>query len=294
MMVSMAGFTVNDALVKLASTEMNMGQVMLVRGFFASVLIAALAWHQGALRSPRRLLHPMVILRSASELGATVFFLIALAHLPIGNISAILQALPLVVTMGAALFLAEPVGWRRWLSIGAGFIGVLIIVRPGFEGFSIYSVSVLVSVLCGTIRDFATRAVPPEIPTPLVSVMTAAMVTVAGAVLMQPLGGWTPMNGWELGAMIAAAGLLIVGYQFIILAMRTGDISFIAPFRYTALLWALLLGYLIFGDVPDVPMIVGSAVIVASGIYMLYREQVVGKRLPIANSTSPGMAPEGL
>ena len=294
MMVSMAGFTVNDALVKLASTEMNMGQVMLVRGFFASVLIAALAWHQGALRSPRRLLHPMVILRSASELGATVFFLIALAHLPIGNISAILQALPLVVTMGAALFLAEPVGWRRWLSIGVGFIGVLIIIRPGFEGFSIYSVSVLVSVLCGTIRDFSTRAVPPEVPTLLVSVMTAVIVTLAGAALVHPLGGWTPMATWETGALAIAAGLLLVGYQFIIMAMRTGDISFIAPFRYTALLWALLLGYLIFGDVPDVPMIVGSAVIVASGIYMLYREQVVGKRLPIANSTSPGMAPEGL
>jgi drug/metabolite transporter (DMT)-like permease len=294
MMVSMVGFTINDTLVKLASTEMNIGQVMLVRGFFASILIAALAWRQGALQSPRRLLHPLVILRSACELGATVFFLIALAHLPLGNISAILQALPLVVTMGAALFLAEPVGWRRWLSIGAGFIGVLIIIRPGFEGFSIYSVAALGSVLCGTVRDFATRAVPPEIPTPLVSVMTAVMVTIAGAVLTQPLGGWTAMNGWELGAMIAAAGLLIVGYQFIILSMRTGDISFIAPFRYTALLWALLLGYLVFGDVPDAAMIVGSAIIVASGVYMLYREQVVGKRLPVARSTSPGMTPEGL
>jgi drug/metabolite transporter (DMT)-like permease len=294
MMVSMAGFTVNDALVKLASTEMNMGQVMLVRGFFASVLIAALAWHKGVLHKPRLLLNPMVILRSASELGATIFFLIALAHLPIGNISAILQALPLVVTMGAALFLAEPVGWRRWLSIGIGFIGVLIIIRPGFEGFSIYSVSVLVSVLCGTIRDFSTRAVPKEVPTLLVSVMTAVIVTLAGAALVHPLGGWTPMAAWETGALAVAAGLLLVGYQFIIMAMRTGDISFIAPFRYTALLWALLLGYLIFNDVPDLPMIVGSAVIVASGLYMLYRERVVAKRLPIANSTSPGMAPEGL
>ncbi|MFI0846279.1 DMT family transporter [Mesorhizobium sp. IMUNJ 23232] len=294
MMVSMAGFTVNDALVKLSSTEMNMGQVMLVRGFFASVLIAALAWHKGVLHKPRLLLHPMVILRSACELGATIFFLIALAHLPIGNVSAILQALPLVVTMGAALFLAEPVGWRRWLSIGVGFVGVLIIIRPGFEGFSIYSVAVLVSVLCGAIRDFSTRAVPKEVPTLLVSVMTAVIVTLAGAVLVHPLGGWTPMAMWETGALAVAAGLLLVGYQFIIMAMRTGDISFIAPFRYTALLWAILLGYLVFGDVPDLPMILGSAIIVASGLYMLYREQVVAKRLPIANSTSPGMAPEGL
>jgi drug/metabolite transporter (DMT)-like permease len=235
MMVSMAGFTVNDVLVKLASTEMNMGQVMLVRGFFATLLIAALAWHQGALRSPRLSLHPMVILRSTGELGATMFFLIALAHLPIGNISAILQALPLVVTIGASMSLGEPVGWWRWLSICAGFAGVLIVIRPSFDGFSIYSMAVLGSVFCGTIRDFATRAVPQHVPTPLVSVMTAVMVTIAGAGIVQPLGDWTPMDGWELGAMVAAGGLLIVGYQFIILAMRKGDISFIAPFRYTAL-----------------------------------------------------------
>ncbi|MDQ6437884.1 DMT family transporter [Mesorhizobium sp. LHD-90] len=294
MMVSMAGFTVNDALVKLAATEMNMGQVMLVRGFFATLLITALAWHMGAFRSVRLLLHPMVVLRSACELGATVFFLTALVHLPIGDISAVLQALPLMVTMGAALFFGEPVGWRRWLSIGAGFAGVLIVIRPGFSGFSVYSLAVLGSVFCATVRDLSTRAVPPEVPTPLVSVMTAVLVTVAGAILVKPLGGWTPMDGWELGTLAVAAGLLIVGYQFIILAMRRGDISFIAPFRYTSLLWAILLGYLIFADVPDLPMIAGSAIIVASGLYMLYRERVVAKRLPIANSTSPGMAPEGL
>ncbi|MEQ1953419.1 DMT family transporter [Mesorhizobium sp. CN2-181] len=294
MMVSMAGFTVNDALVKLASTEVNMGQVMLVRGFFATLLIAALAWHQGALRKLRLLLHPMVLLRSFCELSSTIFFLLALVHLPIGNVSAILQALPLAVTMGAALFFAEPVGWRRWLSIGVGFVGVLIIVRPGVEGFSIYSLAVLACVFCAAVRDLSTRAVPKEVPTPLISAMTSLMVTAAGAALVFLSGGWRPISSPEVGLLAVAAGLLIVGYQFIIVAMRTGDISFIAPFRYTALLWAIFLGFLLFGDVPDLPMILGSAIIVASGLYMLYREQVVAKRLPIASSTSPGMAPEGL
>lgn len=294
MVVSMAGFTVNDALVKYASSDMNMGQVMFVRGVFATLLIAVLAWRGGALRSPRLLLHPMVLLRSGCELGATIFFLIALAHLPIGDVSAILQALPLVVTLAAALFLSEPVGWRRWSSIAVGFLGVLIIIRPGFAGFSIYSVCVLVSVLCGAVRDFATRAVPPEVPTLLVSMMTAAMVMAVGAALVPAFGGWTPMANWEVGMLAVAAGLLLVGYQFIILAMRTGDISFIAPFRYTALLWAIVLGFFIFGDVPDLPMTIGSSIIVASGLYMLYRERVVGASLPVARSTSPIMTPDGL
>jgi drug/metabolite transporter (DMT)-like permease len=294
MMASMAGFTVNDAFVKYASSGMNMGQVMLVRGLFATLLISLLACQQGVLRSPRLIFHPMVVLRSTFELAATIFFLAALANLPIGNISAILQALPLVVTMGAALFFSEPVGWRRWMSITVGFLGVLIVIRPGFAGFSVYSVWVLASVLCAAARDFTTRAVPPEVPTLLVSMMTASVVTIVGAALVPALGGWTPMANWEVGMMAAAAGLLLVGYQFIILAMRTGDISFIAPFRYTALLWAIALGFILFGDTPDVPMIVGSSIIVASGLYMLYRERVVGRSPPAAHATTPALAPDGL
>ncbi len=127
----MAAFTMNDAITKVASASMNMGQVMLVRGLFAMLLVGLLAWHQGALRAPRAVLQPMLILRVLAEVGATVCFLLALAHLPIANVSAVLQALPLAVTMGAALAFSEPVGWRRWLAISIGFLGVVVVVRPG-------------------------------------------------------------------------------------------------------------------------------------------------------------------
>ncbi len=294
MAVSMAGFTINDTLVKFASASLNMGQIMLVRGAFAALFIGLIAWHQGALRAPRYVLHPMVLLRCCGELGGTIFFLLALAHLPIANVSAILQALPLAVTMGAALFLSEPVGWRRWLSIGCGFIGVMIIVRPGFDGFSIYSVSVLTCVFFCALRDLATRMIPKEVPSMLVSVVTAVIVTLAGAILVWPLGGWTPMSATQTGTLAAAASMLIIGYHFIITAMRTGEISFIAPFRYTALLWAIVLGFAVFGDVPDPPMIAGSIIIVASGLYMLYRERVTGRAKVIAESTETAMAPDGL
>lgn len=294
MTVSLAGFTVNDAITKYMAETMNMGQVMFVRGVFATLFIAALAWHQGALANLRLALHPMVLVRVVGEVVATVTFLIALAQLPIAIVSAVLQALPLAVTMGAALIYGETVGWRRWMSIIVGFAGVAIIVRPGFEGFSVYSLVALVCVAFCTGRDLATRRIPERIPTLLISTATVLAVSVCGAFLVQPMGGWTHPNTFDLFLLACAAGLLLVGYQFITISLRTGDISFVAPFRYTGLLFSILLGFLIFGDIPDFPMIAGSAVIVVSGLYMLYRERVVGRSKAASESVGPSMAPDGL
>lgn len=294
MTVSMAGFTVNDGITKHMSEVMNMGQVMFLRGAFATLFIAVLAWHQGAFAKLRLALQPTVLVRVFGEVLATVTFLIALAQLPIANVSAVLQALPLAVTMGAALIYGETVGWRRWLSIAAGFAGVAIIVRPGLEGFSTYSLVALVCVGFCTMRDLATRRIPEEIPTLLISTVTAFAVSVCGVFLIQPMGGWTPPGAFDLVLLACAAGLLLVGYQFIILSLRSGEISFVAPFRYTGLLFSILLGFVIFGDIPDLAMISGSAIIVGSGLYMLYRERVVGRSKAASESVGPGMAPEGL
>lgn len=293
MSISMAGFTMNDALTKAVVGSMNTGQVMLVRGLFATCLIGLLAWRLGALRAPGVILHPMVGLRILGEVGGTVTFLTALAHMPLANASAILQALPLAVTMGAALFLAEPVGWRRWCAITVGFLGVMVVVRPGLEGFNTYSLFALICVMFCAVRDLATRQAPAKIPTLFLSTVTAASVTLSGAVLVVPLGGWSPLGLVEIGLLMAAAVLLLFGYQFIIMSLREGEISFIAPFRYTALLWSIFLGFLAFGDIPDAAMLIGASIVVLSGLYSLYREQIVGRKTPIAESTSPAMAPDG-
>lgn len=294
MAISMAGFTMNDAIAKTVSESLTMAQIMLIRGGFATVLVGLIAWHRGALRLPPGALDLMIVLRVGGEVFATLCFLTALAHLPLANVSAILQALPLGVTMGAALFFSEPVGWRRWLAIGAGFGGVLIIVRPGLEGFNAYSLYALGCVFFCVIRDLATKRVNAEIPSLFITTVTAAAVTLVGGALIVPYGGWNPVGANEALLLLAAAILVIIGYQFIIMSMRIGDISYIAPFRYTALPWAILLGYLVFGNVPDMAMTVGSIVVIASGLYTLYREQVVGRTRPVTTSTSPGMAPDGL
>ncbi|RUM99589.1 DMT family transporter [Pseudaminobacter arsenicus] len=294
MVVSMAGFTTNDALIKITTADLNAGQLMFVRGLFATILITLIAWHRGALKVPRFALHPLVWLRALCEIGGTVFFIAALQHLPIANVSAVLQAVPLAVTMGAALFFGEGVGWRRWLAIIAGFIGVLIVVRPGVEGFNAYAVLVLVCVMFTALRDLVTRKLPTAIPSLFVSVSTSLAVTLGGCALIAPLGGWQPVSGENLVLLGSAAVLILFGYQFIVLSTREGDISYIAPFRYTSLLWSILLGYWIFADMPDAAMIVGSAIIVGSGLYTLYREQVVGKSMNATKSTAPGMTPDGL
>jgi drug/metabolite transporter (DMT)-like permease len=294
MSISMIGFTANDTMTKSASAVMNMGQVMLLRGLFATILIVLLAWSQGALRNPRQALHPLVALRSACEALATIAFLIALANIPLATVSAVLQALPLAVTMGAAIAFGEEVRWRRWAAIVVGFTGVLIIVRPGNDGFNTYALWALISVAFCTVRDLATKRLPQSIPSLLVSSVTAALVMVCGAFLVGPMGGWTPVSLETLGLLATAAVLLLVGYQGIIMAMRTAEISYVAPFRYTALLWAILLGYLVFGDVPDGPMIAGALIVVGSGLYTFYRERVAGRGQPAAASTTPAMAPDGL
>lgn len=294
MVIAMAGFTANDSITKLLMETMGIGQVMLIRGIFATTLILLLAWHRGALARPRQLLHPTTALRAICEMMATVCFLGALAHMPLANISAVLQALPLAVTMGAALLFGEEVGWRRWLAILSGFTGVMIIVRPGFDGFTAYSLLALCSVVFAAGRDLVTRRIPGEVPSLLVSTSTALMVALCGGVLTAAAGDWAPVSAGALGLLLAAAVLLLVGYQFVIMAMREGDISFVAPFRYTALIWALALGYLMFGEVPGTVMIAGASFIVLSGLYTLYREQVVGKGKPAAESTSPSMGPDGL
>lgn len=291
MAAAMAGFTMNDAITKAVSSEMNFGEIMLVRGVVAIALIAVLAWHQGAMRPLRTLVMKPVALRVAGEVLGTVTFLAAIVHLPLANTAAIFQALPLAVTLGAALMFGEPVGWRRWLAIAAGFIGVLIIVRPGVEGFNQFSLFALISVFFCAVRDLATRRIPAQVPSLFITLVTTVTVTLAGAAIIVPLGGWTPPSSRALGLLTLAAVLLLIGYQCVIMALRTGDISAVAPFRYSALLWAMLLGYLVFGDVPDAMMVTGATIIVLSGLYAFYRERI--RHRPVAADAS-GLPPDGL
>jgi drug/metabolite transporter (DMT)-like permease len=279
MAIAMAGFSVNDAVAKYLTTQMNFGQVMLLRGLFACILIGALATHRGAMRPLRTLFVPAVTLRVCGEIGGSGLFLAAISYLPLGNVTAIVQSLPLAMTLGAVLLLGEPVGWRRWIAIAAGFIGVLIIVRPGAEGFNLYSLLAVVSVAFYVMRELVTKRIPPEIPTLFISFLTTIAVTAAGAVLVFPLGGWREPSLASTALLALAAVTTLIGYQCAILALRAGEISAVAPFRYSQMLYAMLFGYLVFAEVPDNAMLIGSTIIVLSGIYAFHRERVRNRLL---------------
>lgn len=272
MCLAMAGFTCNDALVKAVTGVMNSGQIMMVRGAFTSVLVLLIARHFGALRPLRLLLQPVIALRILAEVGASIAYISALGQLPLANASAILQAMPLAVTLGAALFLSEPVGWRRWLAILAGFLGVLLVLRPGPEGFTVAALSVVAAVVFTAVRDLCTRRIDQAIPSLFISSVTAVVITIVGAVLVVPLGGWQAMTPASIGYLGGASLLLLVGYQCIVLAMRNGEIAVVAPFRYTSLIWSIGIGILFFSEKPDVWMVAGVAIIVGSGLYTFARE----------------------
>ncbi len=280
MILSMAGFTINDTLIKSLDNALPVSEIMAVRGFVLTGLIFVLLIYNGFLSRIKEVFTPLIGLRASMELMATFAFLTALPLLPFASLSAILQSLPLVVTLGAALVFREKVGWRRWLAILVGFIGVLIIIRPGSSVFQFASVIMIISVMFAAARDLATRALPGTTPSLLVSCATAVLVALFGAVLTTFQGNWLPINVEQGITLALAAGFLFFGYQFIIMAMRIGDVAYVVPFRYTSLLWAIGLGYLIFGEIPDRFTIAGSVIVVSMGLFTLYREVKLSRSKP--------------
>lgn len=291
MMGSMAAFTFNDAMIKGLSGSLPVFQVMFLRGILTTLMVALVAWWMGALarRLPRADWGP-VLWRMVGEIGSAYFFVTALFHMPIANISAIMQALPLTITLAAALFLREPVGWRRMAAILLGFVGVMLIVRPGTEGFTIYSLYGLGAVAFVTLRDLATRRLSRDVPSMLVTLITSASIMTAFGVasLTEP---WVPVDGRSALLILGAAVMVIGGYLCSIMVMRVGEISFVAPFRYTSLVWALILGWVVFGDWPQTITLVGAAIVVASGLFTLYREAQVNRRARMARQRELSLGP---
>ena len=279
MMGSMAAFTLNDAFMKALSDELPLAQAIFLRGIATTVMMYVLARAMGGLRLnlPRRQ-WMLIALRSVTEIGAAYFFISALYNMPLANASAILQALPLSITLAGAVFLGEAVGWRRYSAILVGFLGVLLIVRPGFAGFNAYSVYALLAVVMVTLRDLLARRLSHDVPT-----MTVALVNAFAVMVVFGFGAfaadWAPVSGKAAFQLAGASVLIIGGYVFSVSAMRVGEIAVIAPFRYTSLLWALMLGLLIFTEWPDALTLIGSAVVVATGVYTFYRERKIAQQI---------------
>jgi len=272
MSICMAGFAFNDALIKLVSLQIGLFQAVFLRGLFASALIGCVWW-----RSQARIgqLAPsdlrMMGWRLVGELGGTVCFLTAVFHMPIANATAILQAMPLVVTVAAGIFLRETISLRRMLVIIIGFIGVLIIVRPGTSAFDHHSIWALAACAFLVLRDLSTRQLSAAVPAQFVTFTTAVTITLMGGVvsLWYP---WITTSAWQMSALLVAAVFVLTGYFFGVLAMRFGDIGAVSPFRYSILIWASLMGAIFFDEWPDQFTVIGSLIVVMTGIYTIRQE----------------------
>ena len=273
MSAGMASFVSNDALVKVVSATLPSGQLIFLRGLFATALLLVIAHALGATAQWRLLADRKVVLRAAFDAFATVTYLTSLFHLPIGNATAINMATPLFITLFAVVAFKERVGAGRWLAILTGFCGVLLVVQPTGAAFNAYALLCLGGTLLHASRDLTTRVLDKRIPSILVTVSTAIAVTLLAGLWTLSSGAWQPV-AWREAALLAAASVFLSsGYFLLTVSMRGGEMSLIAPFRYTGLLFALLLGFLVWGDVPNALAWAGIALLVAAGLYVLHGER---------------------
>jgi len=269
MTASMAGFAVEDAFLKQISQSMPVGQVSAIFGFCGVVVFALMALRAGHAPVPRAALTRTMAVRSVFEVTGRLFYALAIALTPISTASAILQATPLVVVLGAALIFGERVTLGRWALILIGFLGVLVILRPGVAGFAPLSVLALVAVAGFAGRDLATRAAPLGLSNAQLGVAGYVMLMVSGLIILGVTGGAVLPDARVMGLLALGAGFSIAAYAALTNAMRSGEVGVVTPFRYTRLLFAMVLGVTVFGERPDTATLIGAAIIVGCGVVLL-------------------------
>jgi len=279
MVVSMVLFAFEDMFIKLLAAELPYAQVLALIGLLGFLAFGAMLKLKRGRLFTRDLVRPIVLFRNLAEAVGSIGIVVALALTELSSTSAIMQALPLAIVLGAALFLGEPVGWRRWSAIIAGFLGVLLVIRPGLAGFQPVSLMALLAVLGLAARDIATRRVPAHIHSDQLAASAFFAILIASVLMGLALGQDFVMPSprqWLL--FLACITVGVGGYALLVTATRLGEASALAPYRYARLVFALILAFLVFGERPDAPTLTGAAIIVASGCYTMWREAALRRR----------------
>lgn len=273
MVAAMAGFALEDMFIKRATQSLPVGEVLMIFGLCGMLAFMALTRMRG-----QRIVHPAVlsrpmIVKAVMEVMGRLGYTLGIALTPLSNASAILQATPLVVVAGAALLFGEKVGPRRWSAILIGFVGVLIVLRPGMEGFVPAALFTVMGMLGFAGRDLATRAAPPVLSNMQLGIYGFAMLIPTGGAILAYTGGAAVPGVAAAGQLLAASAFGVAAYWGLTAAMRIGEVAVVTPFRYTRLIFALILGVLVFGERPDAATLIGAAIIIASGVYTLVRQR---------------------
>jgi len=273
MVLAMAAFAIEDMFIKAAANTAAIGLVLTLFGLGGMLIFIVLTWQRGEVVLHRAILSRPILLRASCEVLGRLTFALAITLTPLSSASALLQATPLVVVIGAALFFGEQVGLKRWFAIVAGFVGVLMIIRPGLDSFEAASLFALVSTLGFAGRDLATRAAPPVLSNMQLGVYGFFVLIPTGLVMLWYSGDAIKLNTSASLQIFGAVIFGVAAYYSLTIAMRTGDVSIVTPFRYTRLLFAMILGIAVFGEQPDEMTIIGSIVVVLSGGYTLVQSR---------------------
>lgn len=289
MMLAMAFFVLNDTLVKLARAQWDTGQVLVVRGVVAMVLLLVWAQATGMLRRMGDAAHPKLLLRGVIEGSIALSFITALGVMPLADITAILMMAPLIITALSMVLFREMIGWRRWSAVIVGFGGMLLVVQPDGKAVPLGILGLaLFSVLGVALRDLLTRRIPLAIPSVIVAITSTLGTTLGGLLLALAAGGWKPLTTPELLYTGSAAAMVILGNLAMIEACRDVELSVVSPFRYVVIIWAVFLGIVVFGEWPQPIALLGIALIGASGLYTLHRERVRQREAARTDTQSGG------
>lgn len=279
MVVSMVLFAAEDMFIKLLSQGLPYAQVLATIGLLGWLSFWAMLCIQGGRMWTRDLFRPLVILRNGAEVVGSIGIVVALALTELSSTAAIMQALPLAIVLGAALFLGEPVGWRRWTAIAVGFAGVLLVLRPGLGDFQPASLMALVAVLGLAARDLVTRRVPANMHSMQLAASAFLAILIASVVMGWVLGqSFVMPSAWECLLIVGCMIVGVAGYALLVMATRVGEAAALAPFRYARLVFALILAVIVFGERPDALTLTGATLIVVSGCYAMWREAVLRHR----------------
>lgn len=276
MLLAMAVFACGDALMKASAGHLPLGEALFLRGIVASVVIWAVAARMGVLRSWPALLSGPLVGRTLGDAGASFFYVSALGRIPLADVAAIGQTGPLAVTACAALFLGERVGWRRWTATGVGFLGVLMIIQPGSTAFTWASLLVVIAVLSTVGRDIVTRRLA-GVPVVLLTLCAITFTTLASLALA-PVETWRMPDGGDALRSTAAALALLAGQILLVVSIRAGDISAAVPFRYSHILWSLLLSVVVWNYLPNTLALTGIVIVCGAGLYTFFREQTLRRQ----------------
>ena len=279
MLISMAAFAVGDTFVKISGSFLSPSQIMFFLISGGLIIFTLIALSKGERLRDRRAFSPILLIRYSAEMLGLVAMIMGLTKIPLSVVGTVTQASPILVAAGAVIFFKEAVSWRRWSSIVIGFFGVVLVIQPTGQSLDFAVIWPVVALVAFSVRDLVTRLTPSDIPSASIATFTmiAAFPFTVAWIFFSGQKFFPPGIEWAV-----VAGMIIlgsIGYLLLITSLRIGDLSAIMPFRYSRIVFLLILGVLVFGERPTLSMLAGSALILMSGLYIMWRERIVTQSL---------------